>query len=422
MTVATKEKREKRANIWSKMQALEEGARAAGRSDLEAEELRQWNEMDAELDSLAAEIEFEEKREARALEMARPEREKLADRSGVADPDPDNPTDDKEYRGAFSLWMRGGTSALEHEQRKILQRGWITGKEFRAAGVGSGAAGGYTVPQGFRAKIQETKKAFGGVRSVAEIIDTETGQDLPWPTNDDTANMGAILAENTQVTEQDVTLGQKTLHAFMYTSKLVRVSLQLLQDSGFDIEAWLARKLAMRIARIQNVHFTTGVGTTQPEGVQANAVVGKVGAAGQVTTITFDDLIDLIYSVDAAYRASGRAVFMAADGSIGKFRKLKDTTGQYLWQPGMQQGEPDSILGYGVVANNDMPVMAASAKSVLFGDFFDGYVIRDVSDFQLLRLEERYADYLQVGFLGFQRGDGMPQDTAAYKAYQNPAA
>lgn len=422
MSVATKKKREERSNIWAQMQALEEGARSAGRSDLDAEELRQWNEMDSELDRLAREIEFDEKREARALEMARPEREKLAERSEIPDPDPDNPTDDSEYRQAFGLWMRAGTSALEREQRQVLQRGWVSGKEFRAQGVGSGAAGGYTVPQGFRNKIQETKKAFGGVRSVAEIIDTDTGQDLPWPTNDDTANMGAILAENTQVTEQDVTMGQKTLHAFMYTSKLVRVSLQLLQDSGFDVEAWLARKLAMRIARIQNVHFTTGVGTTQPEGVQTNAVVGKVGAAGQVTSITGDDLIDLIYSVDAAYRASGRARFMAADGSIGKFRKLKDDNGQYLWQPSLQAGEPDSIFGYGITANNDMPVMAASAKSVLFGDFFEGYVIRDVSDFQLLRLEERYADFLQVGFLGFQRGDGMPQDTAAYKAYQNPAA
>jgi HK97 family phage major capsid protein len=207
----------------------------------------------------------------------------------------------------------------------------------------------------------------------------------------------------------------------MYTSKLVRVSLQLLQDSAFDMESWLARKLGERIGRAQNAHFTTGTGTAQPEGVQTNATIGKTGTTGQTTSVTYDDLIDLIHSVDPAYRSSGRARFMLNDATLGAARKLKDSQNRPLWEPSVQVGVPDSLLGYGYTINQDMPVMAADAKSILFGDFFAGYLIRDVRDVQLLRLAERYADYLQVGFLAFSRADGAPQDAAAIRAYRNSA-
>jgi HK97 family phage major capsid protein len=207
----------------------------------------------------------------------------------------------------------------------------------------------------------------------------------------------------------------------MYTSKLVRVSLQLLNDNAFDLESWLAGVLGRRIGRAQNQHFTTGTGTAQPEGVQTNAVIGKTGATGQTTSVTYDDLIDLIHSVDPAYRNSGRAQFMLNDASLSAARKLKDGQNRPLWEPSIQVGTPDGLLGYGYTINQDMPVMAANAKSIMFGDFYAGYLIRDVQDVQLLRLAERYADYLQVGFLAFARTDGTPQDTAAYRAYRNSA-
>jgi HK97 family phage major capsid protein len=268
----------------------------------------------------------------------------------------------------------------------------------------------------------ETMKFYGAMRQVSEVITTATGATLPWPTNDDTANVGAILSENTQVTEQDVTLGQQDIGAYMYTSKLVRVSLQLLQDSVLDFETWLARKLGERIGRIQNTHFTTGTGTAQPEGVQTNATIGKTGASGQTTSVTYDDLVDLVHSVDPAYRNSGRVQFMMADSTLGAVRKLKDSQNRPLWEPSVQVGVPDRVLGYSYIVNQDMPAMAASAKSILFGDFFAGYLIRDVQDIQTLRLSERYADYLQLGFLAFARADGTPQDTAAIRAYRNAAS
>jgi HK97 family phage major capsid protein len=404
------EKREKRANIWEQMKNLLDVAEAEKR-ELSGEETSQYDQLEAELDTLGKEIQRRERHENRARELDRVDR----DPAIVNDPTDDSPTSE-EYEVAFRGFMRDGISGVSPEQRKVLQQGFV---ELRAQGVASGAAGGYLVPQGFRQRLQETMKFFSQMRQVAEVIETDTGNPLPWPTNNDTANKGAILAENTQVTEQDVTIGTKTLGAFMYTSKLVRVSFQLLQDSGFDLEGWLARKLGERIGRIQNEHFTTGVGTTQPEGVQTNATVGVTGTTGQTTTVIFEDLIDLVHSVDVAYRAE--AGFMLNDLTVAKARKLKDSTGHPLWQPSLQLGTPDTLLGYGLFTNNDMPVMAADAKSILFGDFKRGYVIRDVSGVQLLRLEERYADYLQVGFLAFQRSDGLPQDAAAIRAYKNSA-
>jgi HK97 family phage major capsid protein len=411
-----KQYREQRANVWSEMQNILDTAEGEGR-DLSGEERSAFDAAESRFDAITADMRRVQSHASRASEFGAP-----ADSPAeTAEVRRDEPT--KGYDDVFGRYLRHGVGDLDNTERRTLAAGFdaAANQELRAAGVATGAAGGYFVPQGFRAKVVEAQKAVGSVRSVAETITTETGNTLPWPTADDTGNVGAILAENTQVTEQDFTIGQAQLGAFMYTSKLVRVSLQLLQDSAFSIDTWLPRKLGERIGRIQNTHFTTGVGTTQPEGVQTNAAIGKTGTTGQTLTVVFDDLIDLVHSVDIAYRTSGRARFMMHDLSVAVARKLKGSDGQYIWQPSVQVGEPDSILGYGVTINNDMPVMAANAKSILFGDFYAGYIIRDVLGFQLMRLEERYADYLQVGFLGFARADAKPQDLLAYKAYRNSA-
>lgn len=355
----------------------------------------------------------------RAAEVQEPKVDPTETRTG-----PEGTTDE-EYRDAFVSFLRFGMGDLEPEQRAILRKGFIPGKELRAQGVGTGSAGGYFVPTAFRDKIIEQLKFFGAVREVSEVITTETGASLPWPTNDDTANVGAILAENTQVTEQDVVLGQATLDAYTYTSKLVRVSLQLLQDSAFDLETWLSRKLAERLGRATNAHFTTGTGTAQPDGIVTNATIGKTGTTGQTLTVIYNDLVDLVHSVDPAYR-NERSRFMSHDLSIATVRKLRDDSGgaglgRPLWEPSTQLGLPDSLMGYPIIANNDMPVMAASAKSIAFGDFQAAYVVREVLGIQLLRLEERYADYLQVGFLSFLRTDGTVQDANAVKTYRNSA-
>jgi HK97 family phage major capsid protein len=407
---------DQRASAWNK--ATEFQNRAATEAEMSAEDRSAWDAALADVERLSADIE----REERHARLANVDYSQVIDATKEADEDRHGGPDKAEaYADAWRSWVREGTTELSSEERTVLRTGWVDGKELRAQGVATGAAGGYMVPAPFRAKLIEAQKFYSSMRDVAEVITTETGATLPWPTNDDTANIGAILAENSQVTEQDVTLGTNDIGAYMYTSKLVRVSLQLLNDNAFDLESWLAGVLGRRIGRAQNQHFTTGTGTAQPEGVQTNAVIGKTGTTGQTTSVTYDDLIDLIHSVDPAYRNSGRAQFMLNDTTLAAARKLKDSQNRPLWEPSIQVGVPDGLLGYGYSINQDMPVMAANAKSILFGDFYAGYLIRDVQDVQLLRLAERYADYLQVGFLAFARTDGTPQDTAAYKAYRNSA-
>ncbi|MFF9625441.1 phage major capsid protein [Streptomyces griseosporeus] len=407
---------DQRAAAWDKAQKFQN--RAATNEELSAEDRSAWDAALADVERLSADIE----REERHARLSNVDYSQVIEATRDAEEERHGGPDKAEaYANAWRSWVREGTTELTSEERTALRSGWVDGKELRAAGVATGAAGGYMVPAPFRAKLVEAMKFYSSMRDVAEVITTETGATLPWPTNDDTANVGAILSENTQVTEQDVTIGTNDVGAYMYTSKLVRVSLQLLNDSAFDLESWLSGVLGRRIGRAQNAHFTTGTGTAQPEGVQTNAVVGKTGATGQTTSVAYDDLIDLIHSVDPAYRNSGRAQFMLNDATLGAARKLKDTQNRPLWEPSVQVGVPDGLLGYGYTINQDMPVMAANAKSILFGDFYAGYLIRDVQDVQMLRLAERYADYLQVGFLAFARTDGTPQDTAAYKAYRNSA-
>lgn len=315
----------------------------------------------------------------------------------------------------FRSFLKGGIGRLSEEQRSFM--------ESRAQSIGTTTAGGFTVPEDFRAQLEDAMKQFGGMRqSRATILTTSDGANLPMPTSDDTAQTGALLSENTAVSEQDITFGQATLGAYTYSSKLIRVSKQLLQDSAFDIGSHLAMKLGERLGRITNAHFTTGTGTAQPSGIVTGSTVGKTGTTGQTTNIIYDDLVDLIHSVDPAYRFN--AEFMFNDATLAIIKKLKDGNGLPLFVPSVGSGGDvtSSILGTSYVINQDMADMAANAKSVLYGDM-SKYIIRDALGVQMVRLDERYADLLQVGFMAYSRHDGLLLDAGAapVKHYANSA-
>lgn len=422
MTTTAKDLREKRAGIWAKMTEIMDRA-AAEKRDLTGEETATYAAAETELDATEELLGRQERHEQRTRDMSavdRGEIPKNAASRGQAG-STDAAEREQAYLNAFTDWMKYGTENMNAEQRTTLRSGFIDGREIQnAAGVATGGAGGYTVPAAFRNVLVEAMAMVSSVRAQADSLTTATGANIPWPTVDDTGNEGAILAENVQLTEQDVVFGTASLDAYMYTSKLIRVSLQLLNDTGFDLEGWLRRNLATRIARIQNRHFTVGTGTNQPNGIVTAAVVGKVGATGQTTTITYDDLVDMADALDEAY-AGGNLQWMMSKAMRKVVRKIKDGQGRPMWEPSLQVGQPDSLLGYGIVLNGHMPTPAANAKSVLFGDFRAGYIVRDVQDFFLIRFAERYADYLQVGFAGFQRSDADQQDAGAYRAYQQSA-
>lgn len=406
---------EERANVWHQMKALRDKT-----EELTAEERESWDNHEARLSELTGDIE----REERAARLAEVDYDAIPDARGG------NPVNDEgdtaaDYRAAFDMWARFGQGELTREQRQILRSGAVTFTEaeqgeVRAAGVGTGAAGGFTVPALFRNQLIERLKFYSGVRQEAEVITTETGASLPWMTNNDTGNVGAILAENTAATELDATFGTASLDAYMYTSLMTRVSLQLIQDSALDIDSFLPRKLGERIGRIQNQHFTTGSGTSQPLGVITGGTAVQA-AVGNVTSFTYDELVNAVARLDPAYLQSGNLAWMGSQTALASLRKLKDSQNRPLWEPSLQAGNPDNFLGYRFILNNDMAVPAASAKSLAFGDFRAGYVVRDVAGVQALRLDERYAEFLQVAFLAFQRSGGTVQDTSAYTVLQNSA-
>jgi HK97 family phage major capsid protein len=417
---STQNLREQRANIWEQMKGLNARAEAANR-DLDAEERRQYDALDADLDSLDDRIQRAEKAEKREAEYNR------VDRTGVVAPEGHGSDADldseAEYADVFARFLRQGIGAMSADDQRTMQNSIVRDDAIRnAAGVGTGAAGGYAVPLAFRDKFVETMKWYGPMLNEAEVINTESGVNLPWPTNDDTANVGAILGENTQVTEQDVTLGTASLDAYMYTSKLVRVSLQLLQDRP-DFDTWLAKKLGERVGRILNQHFTTGTGTAQPDGIVTSATVGVTGTGSFASTggVAYANLVDLTESLDPAYGGGAGLKFMFHQTARKAVRKIVDTAGRPIWEPSVQAGVPDSLMGYGYILNNDMPTLAASSKSVLFGNIEQAYAIRLVTGLSTLRLTERYADYLQVGFLAFQRADGTMQDSNAVRVFQTTA-
>ena len=318
---------------------------------------------------------------------------------------------------AFNLFCRFGADRLKPEARRHLVGGHVeadvVNKELRALGVMDDPGGGYTVPvdSSFEGTLVEAQKMFGGMRrSRSNEITTATGRAIPIPTDDDTGNVGEIIGENATHNEQDVAFGMVTLGAYQYSSKIVKVSNQLAQDSAFDFDSYLARKFGQRIGRIQNTHFTTGTGSGQPRGVVVDAAVGKTAASA--TAVTYSELVDLEHSVDAAYRIG--AEWQLNDATLGELKKLVDGNSKPLWTPGMASRAPEVILGYPYIVNNDVPAMASDAKSIYFGDW-SFYWIRDVVGITVLRLVERYAELGQIGFLAFQRSDGSTID-----AGQNP--
>lgn len=283
--------------------------------------------------------------------------------------------------------------------------------EYRALDVATTNKGQETIPEGFVRSLETAMLAFGGMRLVSEVVRTDGGGDLPWPTVNDTANAAVILDEATDFgASTDPSFGAVIFKAFKYSSKPVLISSELLQDSAFDLGARLGEMLGIRIARGQNAHFSTGAGTTLPKGI---LVAGMAFQAADNTTISGDDLIGLEHSVDPSYRPNAR--FMMSDTILAAVRKLKEsTTNAYIWQPGLQAGVPDRLLGYPYTINQSFPTtIANSTKTVAFGDF-SKYKIRDVATLRLIRLDELYAATDQVAFIAYLRSDGNLVDAGTH--------
>jgi len=353
-----------------------------------AENRGKLDKMLTEVETLSVKIEQEERMLAISDTLA-------AHADFDKDRDPESP--DAKRSAAFNDFLRNGIAGMKPENRQFMVVA-------EARGIGPASGGGaYIVPESFYNKVVDVQKAFGGMRaSGATILTTSGGNDIPVPKGDDTANTGEIVTDGGYTTTADPTFTQMILKAYMYSSKIVRVAIALLQDEAVNLEALLATWLGMRIARITNTHFTTGNDSDQPDGVMNSAADSSVVTASN-TAITYGELVQLQHALDPAYQAGGR--YMFNNGTLSVIKQMKTSTeGIPLWLPGVAAREPDTILGKPYTVNQDMPNYASGQKAIIFGDF-SNYFIRDVRGASLLRLVERYAEYLQVGFLMYSRHD-----------------
>jgi HK97 family phage major capsid protein len=396
------------------------------------------SEVSAQVDAIYAEIDLIDSQIERAEKQAKidgdavnGERDReIKDRyrAGLTDEQRDQAD---AYSAAFKAFIVHGERGLTMEQAKALRDG--RPQAAQSGSQSNGTQGGYLVPTGFGGELIEALKAYGGMRRVANIIQTNSGAPIAWPTVDETSQTGEIVAESTTAASQDVTFGTINIGSFKFSSKIFTVPFELLMDQGpgMDVEAYIRRAAATRIARIQNNKFTVGAGTTEPKGALTAAASGVVGPTGETLSCTYDDLINLIHSVDPAYRSgtpdgdggdAPKVGFMFHDTTLRNLKKLKDTQGRPLWLPSVAGGEPDRFLDYTYTVNQDMPVMAANAKSILFGDFGQ-YLIRDIMEVTLFRFDDSpFITKGQIGFLAWARADGNLMTAGApLKYFQNSA-
>lgn len=264
--------------------------------------------------------------------------------------------------------------------------------------VGTDTQGGYLVPDEFERTLIQALEEHNIMRQLARIIRTASGDlQIPVVAAQGTASW---VDEVGEIPTSDGSFGQVTLSAYKLAT-MIKVSHELLNDSAFPLESFLAQDFGRRIGSLEEEAFLAGNGTKKPTGVLASANVGKTTASA--TAVTFDEVMDLYHSLKTPYR--NKAVFIANDLTVKALRKLKDSNGQYLWQPSVVAGTPDTILGRPVYVSSFMPQIEAEAKVMAFGDF-SYYWIADRQGRTFERLNELFAQTDQVGFKATQRVDG----------------
>jgi HK97 family phage major capsid protein len=370
---------EKRAKVWDAVKKFVDTHEDAN-GVLSAEDAEVYDRMEKEIEDLTAAIDRQQRAEAREASFNMPVNAPLTGR-------PDRKTEEKTgrassaYKEDFGAHLRG--KRLVHN---VLSEGVQ-------------ADGGYLVPEEFERQIVMGLDEANVVRGLAKVITTSAERKIPVAATHSSAQW---TAENGAYTESDPTFDQKTIDAFKLTD-LVKVSIELLQDSMFDLESYIAAEFARAFGIAEEQAFCVGTGTGQPTGIfTANG--GEVGVtAASQTAITTDELISLVYALKSPYRRSAR--FLMNETTISAIRKLKDGNGAYLWQPSLQAGEPDKLLGYELYTSPYVPVPAASAFAVAFGDFRN-YWIADRAGRTVQRLNELYSTNGQVGFVATERVDG----------------
>jgi HK97 family phage major capsid protein len=372
-----KEMIEKRAKVWETAKNFVD-THENENGVLSAEDNATYSRMEQEIEDLTAAIDRQQRAEAREVEFNKPVNMPLTGRPVMQKPDEKTGRASNAYKEDFGAHLRG--KRLVHN---VLSEGVQ-------------ADGGYLVPEEFERQIVMGLDEANVVRGLAKVITTSAERKIPVAATHSTA---AWTAENGAYTPSDPHFDQKTIDAFKLTD-LVKVSIELLQDSMFDLESYIAAEFARAFGIAEEEAFCVGTGTGQPTGIfTANG--GQVGVDN--ATLSADELISLVYALKSPYRRNAK--FLMNEKTVSTIRKFKDGNGVYLWQPSLQAGEPDKLLGYDLYTSPYVPEAVSGAYAVAFGDF-KNYWIADRSGRTVQRLNELYSTNGQVGFVATERVDG----------------
>ena len=390
------ELRGQRAELIKGATAIVDAAQKEGRS-LNAEEKSKFDAMEADARSIKDQIDVIE----RTAEM----KKELAANAEVREAAPK-----ATRKGAFEKYLRNGMGALNSNERSMMAE--LRGTSTQIAGTDS--LGGFLVPQDFSNELDMATLFTGEVERLAKKLNTAGGALLDYPTINDTATDAGLISEAAAVTVQDMTFANAQLSAYNYASQ-VRVSMQLLQDNAFDLNAFLAEAMGERIARATNAAFTTGTGSSQPQGIITGATLGNTAASA--TAIAADDILDLIHSIDPSYRNKPSFGLMANDSVIAAIRALGlgSANDFPIFIPSMEAGQPDKLFGFNLYYNNDMASAITTGQKTLLAADFSKFVVRSAGGVQMVRLNERYMDELEVGFVSYARKDAKVLDSRAVK-------
>lgn len=403
------EMKQKRNTIAADMRAIHD---KIGDNSWTDEQRTEWNKAKCELDALDAQIAREE--ELRRLDQSFVDDGEDEQRSELKNNAPGQQGDERRA-AAFDKFLRHGVSEMNSEERQAL-------REIRAQGTAPDEKGGYTVPTQMLNKIVDAMKAYGGIASVSQTLNTSNGQDITWSISDGTAEEGELLAENTAAKEGDVEFGTAILGAKKLSSKIIRVSNELLQDSGVDIEAYLAARIAQRIGRGEARYLVQGTGTgspLQPKGLAAS--VTKNVSTASASAFTWKEMLALKHAIDPAYRNGPKFRWAFNDNTLKAISEMEDGQKRPLWLPDIVGVAPASVLNVPYVIDPAIDDIAAGKQFIFCGDF-NRFILRRVTYMTLKRLVERYAEFDQTAFLAFHRFDCVLEDTAAIKALVGKSA
>jgi len=393
------ELREKRAKLWDSTKAFLDSRRNEN-GLLSAEDTAAYEKMEADVVSLGKEIDRLERQAVLDLELSKPTTNAITNKPSRHQEEEKTGRASGEYKAAFWKAMKNKNN---FEVQNALQ-------------VGTDSEGGYLAPDEFEHTLVEALQEENIFRQLATIITTSSGdRKIPVVASKGSASW---VDEEGAIPEADDAFGQVSIGAYKLAT-MIKVSEELLNDSVFNLEQYIAKEFGRRIGAKEEETFFVGNGTGKPTGifnVSGGAGVGVTTASA--TAITIDEIMDLFYSLKLPYRK--KAVFVTNDATVKTIRKLKDGNGQYLWQPSVTAGQPDTILNRPLKTSAYVPVLASGAKTIAFGDF-SYYWVADRQGSVFQRLNELYAATGQVGFKATQRVDGKLILAEAIKVLQMKA-